>query len=379
MLKINNSIFVSKQIQSYFLKKSFFFKKVYLFKQTQLKNKKSVILNSSTIFNNSKINKKLKKFIFNNNKIFKQENKNNKNISNVLSKLVIKKEILLNKNDFLYEQFLKNFLKSKIENNANSNFYLENLLLEIFKTKNTFFNETELLFLKKIYVLLKKKINLCNQNLLKKRALVLIIKKYSLFAKADNSCLIYFFYNKLILSYIKVSKHIKYKKELFLSVEKLKSFQSTKKEIIANSFYKKFVGLCIKKGSKTKALKFVQETLNTVSQELGLSVNFIILKLLSRLKMSLELKTVRKKVRKTKKKVFHIVPYPVRKKRELFLIIKLILKSISKKNSKKSSIEKLTQEIITLLKTKKKSEAFKIKRSTIQAALKNRSNKHFRW
>lgn len=374
MLKINNSLFVTKQIQSYFLNKSFLFKKINFLKNSVNLTKKSS-LESSKVFKNSLLCKKIKKFIFNNNKIFKQENKAKKLVSPVLVKLVIKKEILLNKNSFLYEEFLKYFLKQKFENN-NGNFYLENLLLEIFKTKNSFFNENELIFLKKFYILLKKK---TNNILLKKRALALILKKYNFLNKADNSSAIYFFYNKMILSFLKASKQIKYKKDLFLNIEKLKTAQLNKKEIIANSFYKKFVGLCIKKGAKTKALKFVQETLNTVSQELGLSTNFILLKLLSRLKMSLELKTVRKKVRKTKKKVFHIVPYPIRKKRELFLIIKLILKSITKKNSKKSSTEKLSHELITLLKAKKKSEAFKIKRSTIQAALKNRSNKHFRW
>ena len=375
MLKTNNSLFVAKQIQSYFLNKSFLFKKINFLKQKPTHLKKSSTLESSKVFKNSLLCKKIKKFIFNNNKIFKQENKTNKSISPILAKLVIKNEILLNKNSFLYEEFLKYFLKQKFENN-NGNFYLENLLLEIFKTKTSFFNCNELLFLKKFYVLLKKK---TNKILLKKRALALILKKYNLLSSADNSSVLYFFCNKMILSYLKTSKQIKYQKDLFLNIEKLKTAQLNKKEIIANSFYKKFVGLCIKKGAKTKALKFVQETLNTVSQELGLSTNFILLKLLSRLKMSLELKTVRKKVRKTKKKVFHIVPYPIRKKRELFLIIKLILKSITKKNTKKSSTEKLSHELITLLKAKKKSEAFKIKRSIIQAALKNRSNKHFRW
>lgn len=384
----NSSIFVSKQIYKYFLNKSFFLKKIYILQNKNINSKKGFIYDKKSIFNNLVSLKKFKKFIFNNRHILKNK-VSNKIVSTVLTKLAIKNQnsILNAKNTFLYEKFLKSFLTKKCET-YQFNFFLSNLLLEVIKsTKNdnntAVFSADEFLFLKKFYILLKNKpkylLTSKNEYLLKNKAIVLLLKKYYLFSKINNNQLIYFLYNSMLLAYLKTTKNIKYNKELFVNLESLKISNNSKKLTTINSFYKKFVGLCIKKGEKTKALKFVQETLQNVSRELNISTNFILLKLLNRLKMSLELKTVRKKVRKTKKKIFHIVPYPIRKKRELFLIIKLILKSIDKKDVKKSSTQKLTQELITLFKAKKKSAAFKIKRSTIQAALKNRSNKHFRW
>jgi len=383
----NHSIFVSKQIYKYFLNKSFFLKNIYILQNKNIISKKGLIYDKKNIFKNLVSLKKFKKFIFNNRNILKNKAAN-KTVSPILAKLAIKNQnsVLNAKNAFLYEKFLKSFLTKKCET-YQFNFFLSNLLLEIIKNtkneNNTIFNVDEFLFLKKFYILLKNKpkylLTSKNELLLKNKAIILLLKKYYLFSKANNNNLIYFLYNNMLLSYLKTAKNIKYNKEVFVNLEKLKISNNSKKLTLANSFYKKFVGLCIKKGIKTKALKFVQESLQNVSKELNISTNFILLKLLNRLKMSLELKTVRKKVRKTKKKIFHIVPYPIRKKRELFLIIKLILKSIDKKDVKKSSTQKLTQELITLFKSKKKSSAFKIKRSTIQAALKNRSNKHFRW
>ncbi len=376
MINKKTSLILLKKIHKHFVNKIFFIKKATILKRTAVLPLVKTFFLNEKFYSSFVINKKLKKFVFVNKSNFKKLHK--KELSPVLTKLIFKKELLKSTNPFLYSTFIKMFLKKKCICNSNLNFHLKSLIVAILNLKSNSFNKIETSFLKKSYVLLQNNKFKTAEIFFKKRLIFLLLQKYFLIAGAESYSNISLFYNKFFFNYIQISKKINYNKNIFNNVEN-SPIHLKKKNSIALEFYKKFIGLSLKKGCKTKALNFIQEALQNVSKHLNLSVNFVLLKILSRLKMSLELKTVRKKVRKTKKKIFHIVPYPIRKKRELFLIIKLILKATRQKSNKKPVIQKLSQELITLLKTKKKSQTFKIKRSTIQAALKNRSNKHFRW
>ena len=79
-----------------------------------------------------------------------------------------------------------------------------------------------------------------------------------------------------------------------------------------------------------------------------------------------------------KRKNFHIVPMPIRKKRRFFIITKWIFQTISNDKQRKSVVDKLSTEILKYLENQP-SESLIKKNLSETTALQHRSNIHFRW
>jgi ribosomal protein S7 len=244
-------------------------------------------------------------------------------------------------------------------------YYLKKILRFLKTSRNTL-NKTlkiELqIILKKHLYFLKHK-NYQFKNLIKKTlTLLLKLKKYT---EIPGITVII---NKLLIFYIKNGYNV----ASFTNILKLKKNQDLNKKN-NQGIFNKFIGIITKKGKKIKAKKIFLNALLKVRNELKLSSNLILLKIFTFLKTSVESKKIR--VRRT----FHLVPFPINKNRKTFLVAQWILFSLkNKKNNTKMFSERLSYEIIKLLKGLK-SNAKKNKKYNIIKSLQNKSNLHFRW
>lgn len=153
--------------------------------------------------------------------------------------------------------------------------------------------------------------------------------------------------------------------------------------------YDSFLGALTKHGKKFKAKNILDKSLFIVLAKTRLPIDIIFARIFSRLRCYMECKEV--KVRKNR----HVIPFPIRNKRQTFLIIKWILKSLDIKkkrffqqkgkrrgfiNSKvrKPLVAKLSAELIRVV-LKRKSSSLFLKKTNLKNFLKHRSNFHFRW
>lgn len=162
----------------------------------------------------------------------------------------------------------------------------------------------------------------------------------------------------------------KYKiKFCFISLKKFRSMLGNRSK---KTIYSKLLGSLTKKGKKNHAKRILDDSFRSVSKNLNIPIDLVLVKVFSRLHCFLEIKK-----RKLGKNT-HIIPFPVTSKRQLFLKIKWLLESIKKDNRKVSLSDKLYTELTNIL-LNKYSTVIQIKKGTFQEALKNRSNIHFRW
>jgi len=96
------------------------------------------------------------------------------------------------------------------------------------------------------------------------------------------------------------------------------------------------------------------------------------LKIFLKLNTFVEIKKIR--IRKSS----YIVPFSINFKRRVYLITKWLLSSSKENNSSISFAEKLSLEIISIVKNSS-SNSLKKKNTNISLAFANRSNIHFRW
>jgi small subunit ribosomal protein S7 len=147
--------------------------------------------------------------------------------------------------------------------------------------------------------------------------------------------------------------------------------RKTPEDMFSSLLYKKLIGLIMKNGKKTLAIKIVNSALKQVKKQSKFPLNYILYKVFRSLKTSIEIRKI--KIRRS----FHLVPFPVKKERKTFLASKWIIASFKKIKNKKT-FEKLATVLNNILK-KKKVLALSIKKFHIRKSLENRSNMHFRW
>jgi ribosomal protein S7 len=141
---------------------------------------------------------------------------------------------------------------------------------------------------------------------------------------------------------------------------------------INTDLYKKFLGFLTKKGNICKAKRILDLTFSIVSKKTKSSTHAALVTLFCKLNSFVEVKKVRVRRR------FVLVPFPICAKRRSYLIVKWIMQATKKVKRKRPFSEKLSRELINILKgspclTKR------FRQLNFSAALANRSNTHFRW
>lgn len=139
-----------------------------------------------------------------------------------------------------------------------------------------------------------------------------------------------------------------------------------------NKFYQKFVQILTKKGKKSKMEAVVINAFHNVTLKTKLSTQLLCIKLYKRLVVGFEIKAVQAKKANLR------VPAIISKNRQLFLVIQLIINSIKKNKIKDSLQNKLSSELLKIVKGQS-CDSLKYRASAIREALKNKSNLHFRW
>lgn len=140
----------------------------------------------------------------------------------------------------------------------------------------------------------------------------------------------------------------------------------------SKTVYLKFIGSLTRQGKKKCSKKILDTSFQIVSRKLNLSLDLILVKLFLKLQCFLEIK--KRKLGKN----FHLVPFPIKRRRQNFLKIKWLLQSVNEDIRKIPLWKKLSLEIINIL-LDKPSKTREKKNAVLQDALKNRSNIHFRW
>lgn len=139
------------------------------------------------------------------------------------------------------------------------------------------------------------------------------------------------------------------------------------------SLYKQFLGFLIKRGSKVKAKRILDEAFSFVTKKTKYSKQVSLLLLFSTLNSFVEVKKVRVRRR------FVLVPFPINLKRRSYVIVKWVMQSVDKDTKKSSFANKLARELISILKKNAFSKTKKLRRLNFSQALANRANTHFRW
>lgn len=142
--------------------------------------------------------------------------------------------------------------------------------------------------------------------------------------------------------------------------------------VLKKNKYEYLLGALTKSGKKSTAKKILDSALKIVSRKSKLSFQEILNRIFSYLYTSVEIKKVKQK------EGFHIVPFPINKKRSYYLIVKWLISSAAENLKRISFKKKLSNEILNLIKNKE-CRSLKKKRTTIQQALRHRSNMNYRW
>jgi len=138
------------------------------------------------------------------------------------------------------------------------------------------------------------------------------------------------------------------------------------------SLYDNFIGFLTKDGKKKKAKEVIDTAFLKVSKDLKIPVDLILVKTFLKLNCFVETKKIRIK-RST-----HTVPFSISFKRKSYLVIKWIMESVHDDERKLSTSEKLSFELLNILRNKSCKTIIK-KDLNINQALSNRSNIHYRW
>jgi len=91
----------------------------------------------------------------------------------------------------------------------------------------------------------------------------------------------------------------------------------------SKTVYLKFIGLLIRQGKKKCSKKILDTSFQIVSRKLNLPLELIFVKLFLKLQCFLEIK--KRKLGKN----FHLVPFPIKHRRQNFLKMKWLLQSVN--------------------------------------------------
>jgi ribosomal protein S7 len=330
----------------------------------------------NVIFNRNDLKKKNEKISYNLLKqIFKKRNKNIK--LKIIKKKIVEEICSRNISNFEINLYSKKLIVSFL---SYYNLQIKRLKHLLKKKKHTdlivyihkhLISKKDLSLLKNFLFILntRPKFYTKNEFLIQKQFLYFLLKhKKNISYKRERIYL-----NALLVAFFKQNKNIKISKKKISNYKTaLQLTYPTKKKSESNSIYKKLVGLMIKNGKKSSALKLIEKGLLKTSLKLKMPINLILRKVFNSLKTSIESKKIR--VRRS----YHFVPFPVNLKRKVYLAVKWVLFGTKKSKLKVSFDLKLHLELIKILKTKK-SIPFKNKKYNIFKSLQNKSNAHFRW
>lgn len=138
------------------------------------------------------------------------------------------------------------------------------------------------------------------------------------------------------------------------------------------NFYKKILGLVLKKGKKSLFNLILNKSFNFLQRTLKLSFSYLLNNLYIALSTFVESKTIKIKRR------LYTIPFPISINRRIYLIGKWLLLSIVANKKKISFSKKLIEEIMLIVQNQT-SKALTFKKDNIIKSLSNRSNAHFRW
>jgi ribosomal protein S7 len=138
------------------------------------------------------------------------------------------------------------------------------------------------------------------------------------------------------------------------------------------TIYLSFLGFLIKNGNRVSAKQILDKAFFNVSNQIKRPVHFILMKTFSSLNCFVEIKKVRIK------RGSHVVPFSIGFKRQVYLVTKWLMESVFEDIRKVSIVDKLSFEILSILKTKTSKSLLK-KNLNISGSISNRSNIHFRW
>lgn len=136
--------------------------------------------------------------------------------------------------------------------------------------------------------------------------------------------------------------------------------------------YKKLLGFLTKKGNIFKAKRILDLTFSIVSKKTNTSMHFALVSLFCKLNSFVEVKKVRVRRR------FILVPFPICSKRRSYLVVKWIMQATRNVKKKRPFSEKLSRELICILKGSPSLTKY-LRKVNFSTALANRSNTHFRW
>jgi ribosomal protein S7 len=138
------------------------------------------------------------------------------------------------------------------------------------------------------------------------------------------------------------------------------------------TIYSSFLGFLIKNGNKFSAKQILDKAFFNVSSQIKRPAHFILMKTFSNLNCFVEIKKVKIK------RGTHIVPFSIGFKRQVYLVTKWLMESVFEDARKVPVADKLSFEILSILKTKSSKSLLK-KNLNISGSIHNRSNIHFRW
>jgi len=138
-------------------------------------------------------------------------------------------------------------------------------------------------------------------------------------------------------------------------------------------FYKKIIGFTTKKGKKSIATKLIYSAFLKVSLKINVPINLVFIQVFIKLNTFVETKKI------SIKRGSHIIPFGISFERRCYIISKWLLSSLKQSNQKISTSEKLSIEILNLIKDETLSKSFLEKVQNKIDAVSNRSNIHYRW
>lgn len=154
---------------------------------------------------------------------------------------------------------------------------------------------------------------------------------------------------------------------------KQQTFTQIKKRDSYLNFYNKFLGFFIKKGKKISSKKILESSFSSVSRKTGFSTKQILILLFNNLNCFVETRKILIKRR------IHLVPFSIKINRRLYLIVKWLIKAVDHNKKKLPTSEKLSNEILAVLKKVSVSRVLNFRKLNNQQSFSNRSNIHFRW
>jgi ribosomal protein S7 len=155
--------------------------------------------------------------------------------------------------------------------------------------------------------------------------------------------------------------------------DKLKITHNTYSIFSHTTFYKKLLGLLVKKGKKTVSKRILDKAFLETAATVNLPLHLVFIKIFLKLNSFVETKKV--KVRRTS----HIVPWGTTFERRSYLAAKWLLDIVKQDKRKVSTSKKLSKELINILQDEMTSRVVTKKIQNMSQAVSNRSNIHYRW